>query len=410
MKAVDPVSSLSQRVSRLEHQILSLSKSSRQFVDQIESLDRRLESLLRPEFADLRPSAVVDQNPLSHIEFPAMYANHGIISYLTKLHGGNVHETGVVTITSKSIDDPEVAPQNVADIGQGSTFTSQDEPGQWICWDFHDLHPCIVAYTLEAVSLQSWVIEGSLDGESWTKMDRRWRFPEFSGANPFDLWHAIECRFIRLTQTGKRREYNDDFLVLFSVEFYGTLPLNLGPSLGPLASFFAQPPITEVTNAVQKLQREILFGFPMRQDKSLDGIIAYLTNKHSGVLRGNRIAVTTSASGSHHPDSALQEKEPGEWVCWDFREMRVRVSDYTLRSVGLKSWVVHGSPDRRNWKLLDEQQDDEQFQSLNTASFAVGWLRRGDECRFILLTRRDSHDGAHELRLDSAEFFGCLSE
>jgi hypothetical protein len=33
----------------------------------------------------------------------------GIISYLTKKHGGNVHEKGIVTIASKSVydDDPK---------------------------------------------------------------------------------------------------------------------------------------------------------------------------------------------------------------------------------------------------------------------------------------------------------------
>jgi hypothetical protein len=42
----------------------------------------------------------------------------GIISYLTKKHGGNVHEKGIVTITSKSVYDPELqrALKNVADL------------------------------------------------------------------------------------------------------------------------------------------------------------------------------------------------------------------------------------------------------------------------------------------------------
>jgi hypothetical protein len=47
------------------------------------------------------------------------------------------------------------------------------------------------------------------------------------------------------------------------------------------------------------------------------------------------------------------------------------------------------------------------FRCLDTASFRV---QRSGGLRFILLTQRDSHDGARELRLDNAEFFGCLSE
>jgi hypothetical protein len=39
------------------------------------------------------------------------------------------------------------------------------------------------------------------------------------------------------------------------------------------------------------------------------------------------------------------QSEPGQWVCWNFREMRVRPTDCTIEAYGLKSWVVDGSLD-----------------------------------------------------------------
>jgi hypothetical protein len=166
----------------------------------------------------------------------------GIISYLTKKHGGNVHEKGIVTITSKSVrDDPEYAPKNVAVLTSDSWFQSKNEPGQWVCWDFREMRVRPTHYTIRALLLKSWVVEGSLDGKSWTEIDRQTNNQDFDyagetctddcagSASCTDDWETAsfavsnpsECRFIRLTQTGKR--YYDDHLLLNAVEFFGTL-------------------------------------------------------------------------------------------------------------------------------------------------------------------------------------------
>jgi hypothetical protein len=83
------------------------------------------------------------EKSLSKAEFPMQVAKslQGIISYLTKKHGGNIHEKGIVTITSKSVlnDDPKYALKSVADFASDSYFHSKNEPGQWICWDFREM-------------------------------------------------------------------------------------------------------------------------------------------------------------------------------------------------------------------------------------------------------------------------------
>jgi hypothetical protein len=150
----------------------------------------------------------------------------GIISYLTQKHGGNVHEKGIVTITSKSVsnDDPKYAPKNVADLTSDSSFMSKNEPGQWICWDFGEMRIRPTHYTIRTQYLKSWVVEGSLDGRSWTEIDRQTDNQHFKKLNraSFAVSNPAEFRFIRLTQTGKRT-YGDDYLSLQAVEFFGTL-------------------------------------------------------------------------------------------------------------------------------------------------------------------------------------------
>jgi hypothetical protein len=146
----------------------------------------------------------------------------GIVSYLTKKHGGNVEEKGIVTITSKSIWSSDL--KNVADLTSDSHFFSKNEPGQWVCWDFCKMRVLPTHYTICARFLKSWVVEGSLDGSSWTEIDRQTDNQDFKTQNTasFAVSKPAEFRFIRLTQTGKRHR-NDDVLMLGAVEFFGTL-------------------------------------------------------------------------------------------------------------------------------------------------------------------------------------------
>jgi hypothetical protein len=147
----------------------------------------------------------------------------GIISYLTAKHGGNVHDRGIVTITSKS--DSDVGVRNVADLTSSACFSSSNEPSQWICWDFRDRCVRPTHYTIKSDGLSSWALEGSLDGQTWSKLDRHWeskRLEPSPHVCSFPLSNLIECRFIRLTQTRKNHR-RTDVLGIVACEFFGTL-------------------------------------------------------------------------------------------------------------------------------------------------------------------------------------------
>jgi hypothetical protein len=172
--------------------------------------------------------APTPQKLLGTVEIPMeeTESKNGIISYLTKKHRGNVHKNGIVAITSKFVDDdPMFAVSNVADLTSSSGYFSRNEPDQWICWDFHKMRVRPTHYTLKACELKSWVVEGSVDGKRWTEIDRPTDNEDFSGgwnAGSFAVSNPTQCRFIRLTQTGKRHA-GDDYLSLRAVEFFGTL-------------------------------------------------------------------------------------------------------------------------------------------------------------------------------------------
>jgi hypothetical protein len=152
----------------------------------------------------------------------------GIISHLTKKHGGNVHEKGIVTITSKSVNDenPRTDIKSLADLTSNALFCSENAPDQWVCWDFRDMRVCPTHYTLTGYRLKSWVLEQSLDGQTWTEIDWQTGNQDFAGDRwttaSFAVSSPAACRFIRLTQTGPRHD-GADWFSLKAAEFFGTV-------------------------------------------------------------------------------------------------------------------------------------------------------------------------------------------
>jgi uncharacterized coiled-coil protein SlyX len=183
------MAALSERISKLEHQMSSQPLAIAELKESITNHERRLESLdsrisglepnLRTELEELKrplstPTPVLPASPsksLKGLEFPLKAAKSldGVISYLTRKHRGNVHDKGIVTITSKSGSSLG----NVADLTSDSDFCSKDEPCQWICWDFHEMRVRPSHYTIIGYWLRSWVVDSSLDGGAWTEIDRK---------------------------------------------------------------------------------------------------------------------------------------------------------------------------------------------------------------------------------------------
>jgi hypothetical protein len=226
--SVDQFARLSDRVSKLERQVASFSNPPG---DALRLAFEALKTSLESELSQLRtqrsqpPASPKPPKPQTKLEFPMAAAESldGIISYLTKNHGGNVHEKGIVTITSKSVWSGDL--KNVADLTAHSRFTSQNEPGQWICWDFGEMRVRPTNYTIPTIRLKSWVVEVSVDGHAWTEVDRQvgiqvFRYDWVTGS--FAVSSPEVGRFIRLTQTEKSH-CGYHFLSLSAAEFFGIL-------------------------------------------------------------------------------------------------------------------------------------------------------------------------------------------
>jgi hypothetical protein len=298
---------------------------------------------------------------------------NGIIFELTRKHGENVQDKGIVLMTSKSVSEGDA--KNLVDLGSRSDFRSNDEADQWVRWEFRDCFIRPTHYTIRSSKdnyPKSWVFEGSTNGEDWTKLDQKKNdshLKEDFAVHTFEVKSPFECRFLRLTQTGKN--HSDSHVLAFSsLEIFGGL----------------RPPRS--------------LSFPLKEAKSVDGIISYLTWKHGGNVHDKGIVTITSKSVINDDpkyavwnladltsDSVFWSKnEPGQWVCLDFHEMRLRPTHYTIKSYRLKSWVVESSLDGEAWTETDRKADNQDFRGLNWSpvSFAVS---KSAECRFIRLTQ-----------------------
>jgi hypothetical protein len=178
----------------------------------------------------------------------------GIFNRVTHLLGGNVQDKGFVRIKSSSCEGPSYPARNVVDFEGDNVFGTKDFENSWISFDFmaHRVRP--THYSLRSYHPtrywrtnhpQSWVIEVSDDDISWTVIDRRQNISELSADDTtvtFSISHPVECRFIRLRQTGPSHT-GRCYLELGAFELFGSVGGELSQrneSDGPLPTSLFQ--------------------------------------------------------------------------------------------------------------------------------------------------------------------------
>jgi uncharacterized coiled-coil protein SlyX len=186
---------------------------------------------LREETRHLTVPAGVSRRVIQR-PMPNPLAMNGIISYLAGIHGTDLYPQ-TISITSKSVatNHPSDAVTNVVD-STDSHFWSNSESDQWVCWDFYARRIKPVGYairTAEESFLKNWKIDTSIDGVTWNVIDEhcedislngRWITKRFPSGNA--VIDAAECRFIRLTQTGKNCQASH-YLHFCQFEIFGDL-------------------------------------------------------------------------------------------------------------------------------------------------------------------------------------------
>jgi hypothetical protein len=159
-------------------------------------------------------------------------------------------------------------------------------------------------------------------------------------------------------------------------------------------------------------------NIPYREPKSLNGIISYLMIKHGGNVHDKEIVTITSSSVID--DSRYEVRNLGDfgdlgfgsedqldpWVRWDFNDLRIKPSHYTVQSSYPRSWMVEGSNDGIEWVVMHREPDTDVLNSEVIASFR---LETTMECRYVRFTQiGKNHRGTLRLLLHAFEVFGVL--
>jgi hypothetical protein len=157
----------------------------------------------------------------------------GIIAYLTRTFGGNVHEKGVVDVTSSAAQSGSQA-KNLANLDSTSCFITSDQaPGQWVAYDFKTRRVIVTHYTLRSqpqgqpgyCNPKDWVVDGSNDGSTWIELDKRADDSHLNGRDmkpTFAVARRVAVQRVRFTQTGQSHAHNG-FLNFCAWELFGTI-------------------------------------------------------------------------------------------------------------------------------------------------------------------------------------------
>lgn len=139
----------------------------------------------------------------------------GIISVLTDRYKGNLHDAGVVTVTSRDLYGSQYLQKYVLDLrSESSCYESSDSQGAWFCLDFGEREVEVSHYWVRTYGngpghLKTWVLEGAHDQNTsdWVVIDTVEKERSMDRANAVcqrDVEPLKESfRFIRFRLTGK---------------------------------------------------------------------------------------------------------------------------------------------------------------------------------------------------------------
>lgn len=157
---------------------------------------------------------------------------NGIMNFLNKKEGGNIHDLGIIEITSNSIYSTCI-PKNLIDYQSENFYYSLDDPKACVCFDFKDKKLQISSYSLKSSNfgpndyhLKNWVLEVSNDQKNWEIIDEHNDDPVLNGQGIIVTFKTKTqnsfYQFIRLRQT-RTNWYGDYQIRLSKIEFYGKL-------------------------------------------------------------------------------------------------------------------------------------------------------------------------------------------
>ncbi|KAK8839504.1 hypothetical protein M9Y10_031862 [Tritrichomonas musculus] len=243
--------SIKQSIEQMKQQISSIKQDSELAINQMKTEINELKNELMNQLKSMNKGSDLEnkqnQYKIQTIEYQKGNDFEGILKYLTRKTGSNIHDNEMIQITTNSkhkddihyfIKDPNFYhPKNIVDFDKNNEYRSNDAGGAIVCFDFKDKLVQVKQYEIQTCMkdkstshLRNWVIEVSKDGINWTIIDRRKNddtLKEPKSMNIFEVSKPINefCRFVRLRQTGTSWYTNGNCCIISicKIDFFGEI-------------------------------------------------------------------------------------------------------------------------------------------------------------------------------------------
>jgi hypothetical protein len=163
--------------------------------------------------------------------------------------------------------------------------------------------------------------------------------------------------------------------------------------------------------------------FAFDRQSPFRGILSFLTEKFHGNIHEKEVVTVTSSGDQYHDcwqvatlgwDSHwCSTDQQDSWIAFDFKERRVCLSHYTLKSHPYDDsffleWVIEGSNDGETWISLDHRVTHALAAPSQVKSFDCSGGSRNAFRHLRMRLASETTDHNHYLALTNIEFFGEL--
>jgi len=181
--------------------------------------------------------------------------------------------------------------------------------------------------------------------------------------------------------------------------------------------------VGKIEKKVRCIERQVL-DFVFKSQEPLTGVFRYMydAEKENPHTRGI-IEVTSSTTEYNEPHQVLNNQwkdfwyskdEPNQWLCIDFKEKKLNINYYSIKTHGsgpgfshIKSWIIEGSVSGHEWVIIDSKQNNFDLNRRNAiVSYSI--INEG-QFRYIRIKQTGkNHSGSNYLCLAGLELFGKL--
>lgn len=176
------------------------------------------------------------------------------------------------------------------------------------------------------------------------------------------------------------------------------------------------------------------FEYDPNTNNRFNGIIHHLTTKYGGNVQDKGIVDVTSTqlnSYSQLPKYVVDLDNiksyfcsaniRDSWLCYDFKERKVRPTHYSIRSTHdyakgyhhLKNWCIEGSNDNMEWKILDVRNEESSLDDRSASNtFKIqSALEENEYYRYLRIRETGVNTyGQFNLIFAGLEYFGSVRE